>query len=117
ELRGLFSVSEQSQTAMLLEARNTGIAALSILSTCNRTELYGCAENPFQLIKLLCKHTKGSLEEFEKVGYVYKKQETVSHLFEVGAGLDSQILGDFEIISQLRQSFRKSKSEGMLNTY
>lgn len=117
ELRGLFSVNELTQTAMLLEARNTGITALSILSTCNRTELYGFSENPFQLIKLLCKHTKGSLEDFEKVAYVYKEQETVSHLFHVGAGLDSQILGDFEIISQLRRSFRKSKSEGMLNAY
>lgn len=117
ELRGLFSVGELTQTTMLLEARNIGITALSILSTCNRTELYGFAENPFQLIKLLCNHTKGSLEDFEKVGYVYKEQETVSHLFEVGAGLDSQILGDFEIISQLRHSFRRSKNEGMLNSY
>lgn len=117
ESRGLFSVSEPTQTAMLLDAQNTEITSLSILSTCNRTELYGFSDNPFQLIKLLCKHTKGSLEDFEKVAYIYKEQETVSHLFKVGAGLDSQILGDFEIISQLRQSFKKAKKEGMLNTY
>ena len=38
-------------------------------------------------------------------------------MFRVGSGLDSQILGDFEIISQLKVSARKSKASGLLNTY
>jgi glutamyl-tRNA reductase len=37
-------------------------------STCNRTEIYGYAEHPFQLIKLICE--KGSVEAFQKVGFV-----------------------------------------------
>lgn len=115
--RGLFSVSTSAKTAILKEAKTIGIPSLSILSTCNRTEIYGIAEHPFQIIKLLCNHTNGSLEAFEEVAYIFKEREAVHHLFKVGTGLDSQILGDFEIISQLRKSFRLSKEENMLNSY
>lgn len=116
-IRGLFSTTESVQAVIIQEAKAMGIPSLTILSTCNRTELYGFADHPFQIIKLLCNHTNGSLEMFEKVAYVYKEQEAVAHLFRVGTGLDSQILGDFEIISQLRKSFKLSKEKSMLNSY
>ena len=54
--------------------------------------------------QLLCDNTIGTVEEFQKVAYIYKNNEAVSHMFKVGSGLDSQILGDFEIISQLKSS-------------
>jgi glutamyl-tRNA reductase len=101
----------------LTQATKEGIPSLIVISTCNRTELYGVAEHPFQIIKLLCEHTKGSVEEFEKVAYIHKDKEAVSHLFKVGTGLDSQILGDFEIISQLRKGFRRSKNMDLLNPF
>ena len=88
-----------------------------VISTCNRTEIYGYAEHPFQLIKLICENSQGSVESFQKVGFVYKNQEAISHMFRVGTGLDSQILGDFEIISQIRNSFSESKSLGLANAF
>ena len=117
EIRGHFSISETAQHNILKQAKAEEISSLSVISTCNRTELYGFAQHPFQIIKLLCEHTHGTVEEFEKVAYVYKNKEAVSHLFKVGTGLDSQILGDFEIISQLRTSFRLSKKLGLLNPF
>ena len=117
EVRGHFSVSDSAQKSILEQAKTENISSLSIISTCNRTELYGFAEHPFQLIKLLCKHTRGTVEEFEKVAYVHKNEGAVRHLFRVGTGLDSQILGDFEIISQFRKSFKQSKKENLLNAY
>ncbi|MAZ73141.1 MAG: glutamyl-tRNA reductase [Flavobacteriaceae bacterium] len=117
EIRGHFSVSDAAQKAILTSAKEENIASLSVLSTCNRTELYGFAQHPFQLIKLLCEHTHGTVEEFEKVAYIHKNEKAVSHLFKVGTGLDSQILGDFEIISQLRIGFKRSKKMGVLNAY
>lgn len=117
ETRGHFSISESAQKAILISAKTEGITSLTLLSTCNRTELYGFAEHPFQLIKLLCEHTRGTVEEFEKVAYIHKNKEALSHLFKVGTGLDSQILGDFEIISQLRIGFKRSKKMGLLNAY
>src|SRR5699024_6398625 len=80
-----------------------------VVSTCNRTEVYGFADNPFEFIKLLCAHTRGSLDEFEKVAFVHKNQTAVDHLFKVRTGLNSQILCDFEIIGQLKDAFYLSK--------
>lgn len=117
EIRGHFSIDDFARAQIMDDAETMGISSLSVISTCNRTELYGFAQHPFQLIKLLCKHTRGSIDEFEKVAYVYKNTEAVSHLFKVGTGLDSQILGDFEIISQLRNSFRSSKKMGLMNPF
>jgi glutamyl-tRNA reductase len=66
---------------------------------------------------LICEHSRGTVEAFQKVGFVYKNHEAVNHMFRVGTGLDSQILGDFEIISQLKLSFNESKSFGLVNTF
>ncbi|HLV40304.1 MAG TPA: glutamyl-tRNA reductase [Xanthomarina sp.] len=117
EIRGHFSLDEQAKTNLLKQAKETGLESLIVTSTCNRTELYGFAEHPYQLIKLLCENTKGTIEEFQDVAYIYKGKEAVSHMFKVGSGLDSQILGDFEIISQLRKSARLSKKEQLLNAF
>src|SRR5690554_340465 len=117
EVRGHFSIDDFAREQIMKDAKAIGIQSLSIISTCNRTELYGVAEHPFQLIKLLCEHTNGSIDEFEKVAYVHKNRAAISHLFKVGTGLDSQILGDFEIISQLRNSFRSSKKHGLMNPF
>lgn len=116
-IRGNFSISDIAKQKILTEAKENGIPSLTVISTCNRTELYGFAQHPFQLIKLLCEHTNGTVEEFEKVAYIYKNNDAVSHLFTVGTGLDSQILGDFEIISQLRKAFRDSKKQDIINPF
>ncbi len=116
-IRGHFSLDDTSKTALLQQAKDAGIESLIVTSTCNRTEIYGFAEHPYKLIKLLCDNTKGTVEEFQQVAYVHKSREAVAHMFRVGSGLDSQILGDFEIISQLKTSARKSKECGLLNAF
>ncbi|WP_452220562.1 glutamyl-tRNA reductase [Lacinutrix salivirga] len=117
EIRGHFSLDENAKQALLTQAKEENIESLIVTSTCNRTEIFGFAQHPFQLIKLLCDNTKGTVEEFQKVAYVYKNKDAISHLFRVGSGLDSQILGDFEIISQLKTSARRSKKAGLLNHF
>jgi glutamyl-tRNA reductase len=117
EIRGHFSIDSTAKEKILLQAKADHIPSLTVISTCNRTELYGFAQHPYQLIKLLCEHTNGTVEEFEKVAYIYKNHDAVSHLFTVGTGLDSQILGDFEIISQLRNGFRESKKLDLINPF
>jgi glutamyl-tRNA reductase len=117
EIRGHFSLTEEAKTKLLEQAKYEGIDGVLATSTCNRTEVYGFAAHPFQLIKLLCEHTHGTVEEFEKVAYVYKNRQAISHMFRVGTGLDSQILGDFEIISQLRIAFAQSKKIGLSNAF
>lgn len=117
EVRGHFSLSVTAKNNLLIQAKDNGIKSLVVVSTCNRTELYGFAEHPYQLIHLLCENTKGTVEEFQEVAYVYKNKEAINHIFRVGSGLDSQILGDFEIISQIKVSARQSKKQGLLNSF
>ena len=52
-MRGKFSLNSQAKQALLLQAKNEGLDALLVTSTCNRTEIYGFAEHPYQIIKLL----------------------------------------------------------------
>src|SRR5690606_28199879 len=117
EMRGKFSLDNNAKTGVLQQAKQEGIDSLIVTSTCNRTEIYGFAQHPFQLIKLLCDNSEGTLEDFQNVAYVYKNQEAISHIFRVGTGLDSQILGDFEIISQIKASFIEAKSMGLSNAF
>ena len=117
EMRGIFSLDATAKTQLLKQAKSEGIESLIVTSTCNRTEVYGFAEHPFQLIKLICENSNGTVEAFQEVGFVYKNQEAINHIFQVGTGLDSQILGDFEIISQIKLSFAQSRKLGLINTY
>lgn len=117
EMRGKFSLDDNGKNKVLAQAEAEGIEALIVTSTCNRTEIYGFAQHPFQLIKLLCENSQGTVEDFQKVAYVYKNQEAVSHMFRVGTGLDSQILGDFEIISQIKSAFVESKNRHLANAF
>lgn len=117
EVRGKFSLDVPAIDRLMEQAKQDNIDGLLAISTCNRTELYGFAQHPFQLIKLLCDQTQGSVEEFQNVAYVYKNHDAISHMFKVGTGLDSQILGDFEIISQIKQGFYRSKKHAMTNPF
>ncbi|KQC32439.1 glutamyl-tRNA reductase [Nonlabens sp. YIK11] len=117
EMRGSFALSDTGISNLLEQAKEEKIPSLAVISTCNRTELYGFAQHPNDLIQLLCAHSHGTMEEFEKVAYIHEEEAAIQHLFQVGTGLDSQILGDFEIIGQLKMTFKKSKKLGLLNAY
>ncbi|QTD37538.1 glutamyl-tRNA reductase [Polaribacter batillariae] len=117
EMRGKFSVSKENQTALLQSAKEKGISGIFIISTCNRTEIFGFANRPCLLIELLCDFSEGTAKEFNSVCNVNKNQEAINHLFRIGTGLESQILGDYEIVGQLRQSYKLAKSLKTTNAY
>ena len=116
-LRGKFSITTNAIPFLFDDAKKQGVSSLVVSSTCNRTELYAQVSDVEVLRTLLFKHTEGTTEAFEKVGVVRKNKEAITHLFRVGTGLDSQILGDFEIIAQLKQSFKFSKQNNMLSSF
>ncbi|MFT6192367.1 MAG: glutamyl-tRNA reductase [Polaribacter sp.] len=115
--RGKYSLSKENQSALLELAKEKKFDGVFVLSTCNRTEISGFAEHPYQLIQLLCHFSEGSVEEFASISNVYKNQEAVHHLFRIGTGLESQILGDYEIVGQLKQSFKMAKLHKMTNAH
>lgn len=115
--RSNFSLSKENQKLLLSEAKRTNINSVVILSTCNRIEIIGFAKHPFQLISLLCKYSKGTVEEFAKVSYVFKNSDASEHLIRIATGIDSQILGDYEIVGQLKDAFNLAKEANTLNAY
>jgi len=115
--RGQFAVGNDQYENILRLAPLYKLNALFILSTCNRTEVFGFAEDPSQLINLLCTQTTGDKKTFTNLAYIKRGEAAVEHLFNVGAGLDSQILGDYEIIGQLKQAVKFSKDRGFINCF
>jgi glutamyl-tRNA reductase len=116
-IRGQFAINNDQHKTILSLAPSFGIHSLFVLSTCNRTEIYGVAENASQLIDLLCTQTKGSQKIFTNLAYIKKEKDAIEHLFNVGAGLDSQILGDYEIVGQIKQAVKFSKQHNCINAF
>lgn len=117
EARGKFSVSKENQVALLQAAKKKGVSGVFIISTCNRTEVFGFVNRPCLLIELLCDFSEGNSQEFREISTVFKDQSAINHLFRIGTGLESQILGDYEIVGQLRQSFRVAKENNTINAF
>jgi glutamyl-tRNA reductase len=116
-IRGQFAISDEQYASLLALAPSYGLHELFILSTCNRTEIYGFAEHAGQLISLLCTQTEGDQDTFTQLAYIKKGTEAIEHLFAVGAGLDSQILGDYEIVGQLKAAVKFAKEQDFIGTY
>ncbi|MFD1294573.1 glutamyl-tRNA reductase [Lutibacter holmesii] len=116
-MRGAFSITKENQKLLLKDAKANGVDGIFVLSTCNRTEITGFAKHPFELISLLVKYSNGNVEDFINVSNVYTNKDAVRHLFKIGTGLDSQILGDYEIVGQLKESYSQAKMYGTTNAY
>ncbi|MGZ8538817.1 MAG: glutamyl-tRNA reductase [Flavisolibacter sp.] len=116
-IRGLFAINNDQYSSILEKATLQGLDEIFILSTCNRTEIYGFAYCSHQLIELLCSTTAGDLQNFKQAAYVKNGIEAIDHVFQVGAGLDSQILGDYEIVGQLKTAVKFSKEQGFIGAF
>ncbi|HET9277878.1 MAG TPA: glutamyl-tRNA reductase [Flavitalea sp.] len=116
-MRGQFAISNEQYAEILVNAKEQGLRELFILSTCNRTEIYGLASSAAQLIQLLCAHTEGSRDSFEQLAYIKNGEAAILHLFNVGAGLDSQILGDYEIVGQIKSAAKFAKKHFCIGAF
>lgn len=115
--RGQFAIGKDQYTSLLSLAPKFGIKEFFVLSTCNRTEIYGFAEDALSLCELLCSQTTGSLDTFLGISYIKNGKEAIKHLFDVAAGLESQILGDYEIVGQIKQAVKFAKQHQFIGTY
>lgn len=80
-----------------------------LLSTCNRTEIYGAgldSQNSIRLAKeFLSEHSRLALSDFENRLYVLSQPDSVTHLFSVASGLNSMVVGETEIIGQVKEAY------------
>lgn len=113
--RGIYHLSLEQIQELFQKARYHSVSDLYILATCNRTEIYALCQRPSDLLDLLflvldAKYRK----DFEDLGYLKRGKDAVLHLFRVSAGLDSQILGDYEIVGQVKTAFQQAKNWGCI---
>lgn len=116
-IRGKFSLLPEQTLLLLQQAVTKKFPGCMVLSTCNRTEIYGICDHPHELIEMLCIHTHGNMQDFIEHGYIFQGAPAIEHLFKVSAGLDSQIIGDYEILSQLKQAAKISKENHCMNNF
>jgi len=116
-IRGQFAINNEQYDRILTLAPSRHLNELFILSTCNRTEIYGFADNASQLASLLCTETIGDLDTFMEMAYVKKGSQAIEHLFLVGAGIDSQILGDYEIVGQLKLAVKFARERQFIGAF
>ena len=117
QIREKFSLNEQQACHLMYDYKQLGGEGMMILSTCNRTEIYGFGNCPRQIIELFCKHTGNAQDLFFRYQHIKQNREAIEHLFQVGAGLESKILGDFEIIGQIKKAFQLSKDQQASNAF
>ena len=105
QTRGLYSLCVDTQKKLIQTLQNLGGENILVISTCNRTEVYceGLSSNSLQYT--LSKISGGPLNILKEIAFVKEGLAAVKHLFSVGCGLDSQIIGDFEIKGQVKKAF------------
>ncbi len=112
EMREQLAVSEGEVSSALADLMGFAeIKECLILSTCNRTELYVVSSKQVpsrytSLMSFLKERTGLRVAALEPYCYYYEQAEAVAHLFRVASGLDSMVLGENQILSQLKQSYQ-----------
>ncbi|MFH2060580.1 MAG: glutamyl-tRNA reductase [Pseudomonadota bacterium] len=120
ELREKLSFSEEETLAGLeFFKQDQDIKECMIFSTCNRTEILYIPETGDQVdkvISFISDHKHIDISEFKKTLYVYKDEEAIQHLFMVASSLDSMMVGEPQILGQIKQAYRvavSTKSSGV----
>lgn len=109
---------EQLAQALHEAQRYARLSEVAILSTCNRTELYGSTnelEGTRALLEWLGQYHDLDVDELQRCSYVYRDEEVVRHMMRVACGLDSLVLGEPQILGQLKSAFSVSQAEGLVS--
>lgn len=117
EVRERFAVGAAELPALLAELR-TRFGAAVVLSTCNRTEVYtsgGGPREPATVVRLLSQNRGVPHERYRDVFFALEHQEAVRHLFRVACGIDSMVLGEVEILGQVRAALAAATEAGSLD--
>lgn len=118
EVREKLAFPAQRQPDALAElAGRPGVGEAVLVSTCNRTEVYCRAESPEAARAWLVEAARRSGLEVESFLYSHSDEAAVRHAFRVAAGLDSMVLGEPQILGQVKQSVRTAESAGTLGPH
>ena len=86
----------------------------TILSTCNRTEVYCSTQAPERIVNWLANYHQMEARDIEPYLYTLPREQAVKHAFRVASGLDSMVLGEPQILGQMKQAVRCAEQAGTL---
>ncbi|CEG23105.1 Glutamyl-tRNA reductase [Planococcus massiliensis] len=114
-----FIESELPQAMQALKEQKSILEDV-IVSTCNRTEIYAVVDQlhtgRYYVKQFLAEYFGLPQESFSQYLFVYEQEEAVEHLFRVTAGIDSMVLGETQILGQVRNSFLAGQEYGTTGT-
>ncbi|MSQ51714.1 MAG: glutamyl-tRNA reductase [Betaproteobacteria bacterium] len=108
--------AERLQAALAELVRAKPVIEAAIISTCNRTEIYGASGDPSQALDWMAGYHGVSTQELKPHVYALPQGEAVRHAFRVASGLDSMVLGEPQILGQMKDAVRAAHSAGTLGT-
>ena len=116
EIREQFSIDKQKSIDFISDLKALGGSAFTV-STCNRTQVFANNTNIHQLKEKFIKYSGNQNDNFEKYGFILQGDEAIQNLFEVSTGIDSQILGDLQIFSQVKEGVEVAKNNDCINSH
>src|SRR5207248_222668 len=97
----------------------TELAECALLSTCNRSEVYAVTKAPAwqeQVLEFLAAHARLSPGQVQEHLYCFEGTPAVRHLFRVAAGLDSMVVGESQILAQVKDALQSAQDAGTSGT-
>lgn len=111
ETRGKFAFFDENIKNFVARIHDENLGDAFVVSTCNRTEIYTTSPNYLLVAEEYCKTIGVNITDFLQFANILTKEEALTHLFRVASGLESQIIGDFEIIGQIKKAYTRFKKE------
>ncbi len=113
EVRERLAVGRHSLCDVLCGLKGwTGLCECGVISTCNRVEVYGVTEESDKAVEaigdFLSEHSGQPKSLFERNLYVWKQPDSVRHIFRVASGLDAMMVGEREIVAQVKEAYEKA---------
>lgn len=108
--------AESLQQALLNLISAKPVKEAAILSTCNRTEIYCSAESPALAVDWLSEYHHLEHSQIKPYLYTLEQPQAVRHAFRVASGLDSMVIGEPQILGQMKDAMRVAEQAGTLGT-
>ncbi len=118
-IREKFAVTKEITGKILTDFKDKGAGGCVIISTCNRMELYASIPNSNTppLSEILCAALGRDFSEYRAYFAEREGEQVMEHLCRVASGLDSQIMGDDQIITQVREALELSRNQNCTDSY
>ena len=108
--------AERLRSALAELTLREPVREAAILSTCNRTEIYCALGEPQAALEWLAGYHRVQPQELKPYLYTLPQGEAVRHAFRVASGLDSMVVGEPQILGQMKEAVRVAESAGTLGT-